>query len=420
MLSHPYFLSLKGILMKKLIPLFALLFIVGTLPLLSGCGKPAETAQNLGPDESILAMLNGVNNQEMEAVWNFLPASYQQDVNSIAHDFASKMDPEMYNGTFETGQRLAKILKDKKEYILKNQMLQNLPVPPEKVSEFWDPTTNIISALVNSDLSSLDKLKSFDGGKFLSTTGNQLAKNLVAISDLIPQKDEEASFSEKLKQTKVTVVTSAGDTATIKIEAPGEEPKEEQMVKVEGKWIPKNLADNWQTKMDDVRKQLAELTPEKVTAQKEQTLAGLKQVNETLAKLESAKSEEEFNNTLSPIIAPVAMFAPMLMMQLGQPMMGGPASPTLGENKPADPNEIVTIVIEQKLTSTEQDPIIEQILLSVDDSDQVNIVPMAEGETTIFKISPVADVEAFAKKIKFGKPAKVDAKKRSITVELDK
>ena len=114
------------------------------------------------------------------------------------------------------------------------------------------------------------------------------------------------------------------------------------------------------------------------------------------------------------------MFAPMLMMQLGQPMMGGPASPTLGENKPADPNEIVTIVIEQKLTSTEQDPIIEQILLSVDDSDQVNIVPMAEGETTIFKISPVADVEAFAKKIKFGKPAKVDAKKRSITVELDK
>tara|TARA_R110002111_G_scaffold63054_6_gene104326 strand:- start:1589 stop:2659 length:1071 start_codon:yes stop_codon:yes gene_type:complete len=356
----------------------------------------------------------------MEAVWNFLPASYQQDVNSIAHDFASKMDPEMYNGTFETGQRLAKILKDKKEYILKNQMLQNLPVPPEKVSEFWDPTTNIISALVNSDLSSLDKLKSFDGGKFLSTTGNQLAKNLVAISDLIPQKDEEASFSEKLKQTKVTVVTSEGDTATIKIEAPGEEPKEEQMVKVEGKWIPKNLADNWQTKMDDVRKQLAELTPEKVTAQKEQTLAALKQVNETLAKLESAKSEEEFNNTLSPIIAPVAMFAPMLMMQLGQPMMGGPASPTLGENKPADPNEIVTIVIEQKLTSTEQDPIIEQILLSVDDSDQVNIVPMAEGETTIFKISPVADVEAFAKKIKFGKPAKVDAKKRSITVELDK
>jgi len=28
--------------MKKLIPLFAFVFIVGTLPLLSGCGKPAD------------------------------------------------------------------------------------------------------------------------------------------------------------------------------------------------------------------------------------------------------------------------------------------------------------------------------------------------------------------------------------------
>jgi len=417
--------------MKKLIPLFAFVFIVGTLPLLSGCGKPAdpgaqgaaESAKPLGPDESILAMLNGVNNQQMEAVWNFLPASYQQDVNGIAHEFASKMDPEMYNGTFETGQRLAKLLKDKKEYILKNQMIQGLPVPPEKMDEFWDPTTNIISALVNSDLSSLDKLKSFDGGKFLSTTGNQLAKSVMALSSLVPQKEGEPSFSEKLKQTKVTVVTTEGETATIKIEAPGEEPKEEQMVKVEGKWIPKNLADNWDAKMADVRKKLADLTPEQVTAQKEQTLAGIKQVNETLAKLENAKSEEEFNKTLSPILAPVAMLAPMMMMQLGQqPMMGGPGpgGPSLGENKPADPNQIVTIVIEKKLSNAEQDPIIEQILLSVDDSEQVNIVPMAEGETTIFKISPVTDVEAFAKKIKFGKPAKVDTKKRSITVELEK
>lgn len=417
--------------MKKLIPLFAFVFIVGTLPLLSGCGKPAdpgaqgaaESAKPLGPDESILAMLNGVNNQQMEAVWNFLPASYQQDVNGIAHEFASKMDPEMYNGTFETGQRLAKLLKDKKEYILKNQMIQGLPVPPEKMDEFWDPTTNIISALVNSDLSSLDKLKSFDGGKFLSTTGNQLAKSVMALSSLVPQKEGEPSFSEKLKQTKVTVVTTEGETATIKIEAPGEEPKDEQMVKVEGKWIPKNLADNWDAKMADVRKKLADLTPEQVTAQKEQTLAGIKQVNETLAKLENAKSEEEFNKTLSPILAPVAMLAPMMMMQLGQqPMMGGPGpgGPSLGENKPADPNQIVTIVIEKKLSNAEQDPIIEQILLSVDDSEQVNIVPMAEGETTIFKISPVTDVEAFAKKIKFGKPAKVDTKKRSITVELEK
>ncbi|WP_417376512.1 hypothetical protein [Gimesia maris] len=404
--------------MKKLIPLFALLFIVGTLPLLSGCGTKAS-----GPAEAMQSLLDGVSNQQMENVWDFLPASYQKDVNSIVQEFATKMDPEMYDGVFGSTQRLAKLLKDKKEYILKNEMILRMQAPPEEISEYYDPGVDIFSALVNSDLSSQEKLKHFDGGKFLSSTGNVLAKNILILSKLVPSKESEPSFSEKLKQTKVTVVTSEGETATIKIEAPGEAPQEVEMVKVEGKWIPRNLADNWQSKIETARNSVAQIKLEDVTARKTQAMQGLNKFNETLSQLENAKTEQEFNAKLTQEVAPLAAMAPMMLMLATQAAMQGPLSEmgaTAGEASPVDPNQVVTIVIEQKLTSTEQDPIIEQILLSVDDSDQVNIVPMAEGETTIFKISPVADVEAFAKKIKFGKPAKVDAKKRSITVELDK
>lgn len=411
--------------MKKSFSFLPLLILVVTLPVLSGCGKPAEQAgqpaKALGPAESMQALIDGVNDQELQAAWNFLPASYQTDVNGLVHEFSTKMDSEVYDGTFQTGQRLAKLLKDKKEYILKNPMIQGLPVPQEKVAQYWGPTVDILSAVFNSDLSSLEKLKTFDGGKFLSSTGNQVAKDLLSFSDLIPTKEGELSLTEKMKQTKVTVVSTEGDTATIKIEAPGEESKDQVMVKVEDKWIPKTLADKWKTQMEDAHKQLAELTPEKVTAQKEQTLAGLKQVNDKLALLESAKTEEEFNKTLSPILAPVAMLAPMMMMQLGgQPMMGGPGTPSLGDSKPADPNTLVTIVVAKKLSNAEQDPIIEEILQSADDSDNINVVPTIEGETTIFTISPVADIEGFAKKIKFGKATKVDPKTRSITVELNK
>lgn len=415
--------------MKKLISCLTLLFIAGTFPLLSGCGKSAEpgaqeaaeSAKPLGPAESMTALIDGVNNQQLQATWNFLPASYQTEVNGLAHEFAGKMDPEMYNGVFQTGQRIAKLLKDKKEYILKNQMLQGLPVPPEKIAQFWEPTVGILAAIVNSDLSSLDKLKSFDGGKFLTTTGNQLAKNVVSLSDLIPVKEGELSLSEKMKQTKVTVVSTEGDTATIKIEAPGEEPKEQIMVKVEEKWIPKTLADNWKSKMEDARKQLADITPEKVTAQKEQVLAGLKQTNETLAQLENAENEEQFNKKLSPILAPVAMLGPMLMMQLGPAMTDnttGPAS--LGEGTTADPNTLVTIVIAKKLSNAEQDQIMDQVSELMKDTEDVEIELNKQGDTSIVKISPVADIEAFSKKIKFGKATKVDPKTRSITVELEK
>ncbi len=420
--------------MKKLFSFLTLLILAGTFPLLTGCGKPAApttpTAEKpaappkeLGPDETMQALLDGINNQQMEAIWNFLPASYQSDVNGLVHEFAGKMDPEMYNGTFQTLQRATKLLKDKKDFILKNQTIKGLPVPPEKVATFWDPTVGLLNAIAQSDLSSLDKMKSFDGGKFLSTTGNQVVKQIVIISDLIPQKEGELSFSEKMKQTKVTLVSSEGDTATIKIEAPGEESKEETMVKVEDKWIPKTLADNWQSRMDAASKQLAELTPEKVTAQKEQTLTSIKKVNEVLVQLENAKNEEDFNKTLDPIVAPVAMLGPMLMMQMGQSMMGGSQNQgagSLGEATPVDPNTIVTIVIAKKLSNAEQDPIIEQLLKLAGASNNVRIDPISQGDVTVFRVTPVKDLEGFAKKITFGKATKVDAKSRTITVELKK
>jgi len=417
--------------MKKLFSFLTLLIIAGTLPLLSGCGKSAEqagdkseqSANALGPDEAMLALISGVNNQKMGAVWNFLPGTYQSDVNGLVHEFAGKMDPEMYNGTFQTLQRITKLLNDKKEYILKNQTMKGLPVPPEKVAEFWDPTVGLLNAIAQSDLSSLDKLKSFDGGKFLSTSGNEMAKQVIGMSNLLPQKEGTFSLSEKMNQTKITIISIEGDTATIKMEVPGEKTKEVAMVKVEEKWIPKNLADNWKSRMDENRKKLADLTPEKVTAQKEQTLAGIKKVNEVLAQLENTKNEEDFNKTLDPILAPVAMLGPMLMMQMGQSMMGAPQNqggPSLGQSTPVDPNTIVTIVIAKNLPNTDRDRVMEQLTELVKGLADVDITSTVKDNVTTIKVSPVTDLEGFAKKIKFGKTTKVDPKTRTITVELNK
>lgn len=414
--------------MKKLFSFLPLLLIASTFPLLSGCGKSAQSAKALGPVESMRTMMDGVNNQQMEALWNFLPASYQGDVNGLVHEFAGKMDPEMYNGTFQTLQRITKLLQDKKAYILKNQTINGLPVPPEKVAEFWDPAVGLINTLAQSDLSSLEKLKNFDGEKFLTSSGNQMAKQVISISDLLPQKEGELSFSEKTKQTKITLVSMEGDTATIKMDVPGKDLTEEEMVKVEGKWIPKNLADNWKSRMDDARKKLAELTPEKVTAQKEKTLTAITKVNEVLAQLESAKTEEEFNKQLNPILKPVAMLGPMLMMQMSQSMMGapaqgpGPGGPSLGQGKsiPVDPNTIVTIVIDKKLPNTDRDMVMEKLTEVTKGVNNLDITSTVKDNVTKIMVSPVADLEGFAKKLKFAKSTKVDPKARTITVELNK
>jgi hypothetical protein len=416
--------------MRKLIPLFTL-FLIGTLPLLSGCGSSAQQAgPPEGPAESMQYLMQGVADQKMEVVWEFLPASYQSDVNGLAHQFADKMDPEIYNEMFAIAQRVAKLLQDKKEYILKNEMLESPKTSPEEVAKYYDPSVDILASLANSDLSTIEKLKTFDGGKFLSTSGSQIAKDFATISGLMPQKEGDPGFIEKLKQAKVTLVSAEGDQATIKIEVPGEQTKEEVMVKVEDKWIPQTLAKNWKSKIESAQQSLDKLKPEDITSKKDQAMAGFKQLNATLAQLENAKTEKEFNEQFTNQVRPLAQMAPMLLMLGAAAVMeqgfsdaaaarGGVMAGSPGEAKPINPNTMISIVVNKKLSPGEQDPIIDEILQSANDTESLQVIPTVDGEITTFKVYPVEDIEAFSKKIKFGKPSKVDTDSRSITVELE-
>lgn len=416
--------------MRKLIPLFTLL-LIGTLPLLSGCGSsPQQAGPPEGPAGSMQYLMQGVADQKMEVVWEFLPASYQSDVNGLAHQFADKMDPEIYNEMFAIAQRVAKLLQDKKEYILKNEMLESPKTAPEEVAKYYDPGVDILASLANSDLSTIEKLKTFDGGKFLSTSGSQIAKDFATISGLMPQKEGDPGFTEKLKQAKVTLVSEEGDQATIKIEVPGETTKEEVMVKVEDKWIPQTLAKNWKSKIESAQQSLDKLKPEDMAAQKNQAMAGFKQLNATLAQLENAKTEKEFNEQFTNQVRPLAQMAPMLLMLGAAAVMeqgfsdaaaarGGVMAESPGEAKPINPNTMISIVVNKKLSPGEQDPIIDEILQSANDTESLQVIPTVDGEITTFKVYPVEDIEAFSKKIKFGKPSKVDTDSRSITVELE-
>ncbi|MFG0239947.1 MAG: hypothetical protein ACF8CY_02665, partial [Gimesia chilikensis] len=407
------------------------LLLIGTLPLLSGCGSSAQQAgPPEGPAESMQYLMQGVADQKMEVVWEFLPASYQSDVNGLAHQFADKMDPEIYNEMFAIAQRVAKLLQDKKEYILKNEMLESPKTSPEEVAKYYDPSVDILASLANSDLSTIEKLKTFDGGKFLSTSGSQIAKDFATISGLMPQKEGDPGFTEKLKQAKVTLVSAEGDQATIKIEVPGETTKEEVMVKVEDKWIPQTLAKNWKSKIESAQQSLDKLKPEDITSKKDQAMAGFKQLNATLAQLENAKTEKEFNEQFTNQVRPLAQMAPMLLMLGAAAVMeqgfsdaaaarGGVMAGSPGEAKPINPNTMISIVVNKKLTPGEQDPIIDEILQSANDTESLQVIPTVDGEITTFQVYPVEDIEAFSKKIKFGKPSKVDTDSRSITVELE-
>src|SRR5262249_8727373 len=89
----------------------------------------------------------------------------------------------------------------------------------------------------------LQQLRSIDMGTMLPGDGPRLMSDFVTV---LESRDEGASILQNLSQVRVELKNSAGDAATVVFQTPGSDAREIDFVRVEGKWIPHMLAENWQ------------------------------------------------------------------------------------------------------------------------------------------------------------------------------
>ena len=262
--------------------------------------KPAPTPATA--DAAMKALMEGIQNKKPQAAWDFLPASYQKDVTTLVHEVGGKVDAELYNKAFAVLNKALTLLKTKKEYILKSkltaQALQNPMLPPGTIEKNWDGVVEIISIITTSELAKSENLKTLDVGKFLSGTGAKLMDKGFEIAKAAGQDPTMA-----LKGFQAEMVKTEGDKATVKLTPPGGgSPSEEQFVKVEGKWIPAEMADEWKQEIERMKGQLGAI-PAQMAEAKPMAMPMLTKVEETLDKLNAAKSQEEFDGALLGAVA---------------------------------------------------------------------------------------------------------------------
>lgn len=202
------------------------------------------------PDAFIQAGIKAASGQP-KALWDALPPSYQKDTNDVIGALAAKVPEQPYNDGFVIAGKVVKVLETKKTFVLGHPALQGGPVKAEDVGKGWDPAVRILGTLVNSDIKTVQGLKALDVGKFMDGPAASIIKDVIALSEAvgnaIPAQGAEklADLRSKLKDVKVTVESSADDKASVKVEVPGEAPKVEEMVKVDGKWLPKEMVAEW-------------------------------------------------------------------------------------------------------------------------------------------------------------------------------
>ena len=245
------------------------------------------------PDGTIRTVSSALADNHPEVVWDALPASYRADIDQIKVQFAEKMDPELYDRIFGLMRRAVRILQDKKEYILSSSLVDIDPDERDSISQQWDATVESLETVLSSEISTLDGLRALEPRAFLADTGARFMEQVSALAD--EADDSEISFTDKLRGIQVETVDSSGDRATVRITAPGEDVETVEMVRVEERWVPAEMARDWAQDVAEAKEQLASMDEQKMAQVKVQATFALTIADAFLEQLAAVDSVEAFD-----------------------------------------------------------------------------------------------------------------------------
>lgn len=363
--------------------------------------QPPQASQTA--DAAVRAVIDGLSQGKPQALWEFLPPSFQTDINDLVHEFANRMDDELWSRSFAILKRVIGILKTKKTFLLEHPELKS--VASGEISRNWDAMVELVGVIVNSELSDLEKLKAFDGEAFLTETGGAFFSQMIVLSKL---GDETLSPFRTLEGTKVSLVQSSDQSAIVSIEGPDQEPRNHEYVNVEGKWIPKTWADGWKTSMAAAKSRLAaSLTPQRIAKNKQAVLARFDEVDRILDKLEAATTTDQFHPLLPQAVAQITSIFSWETPRRDQPTP---------KNIPDADSATVSVRILGALDEDAKEAIEDKLLRLADDPDSDGYWTTENGKLE-FRILPVADVKAFAAKIDFAKVVNVDPDGRIVSIQ---
>jgi hypothetical protein len=269
-----------------------------------GCAKTADSGGKApkipdSPDGAVYAFAEAIQDNRTEDVWKYLvPEGYKTDINEITTAFAEKMDPAVYDQAFATVMRAIEVLDDRKDIILASETFKSSGADADAIRTGLSNTLVFTETLKTSEVATVAGLSSVDWGQFLATTGNEFIKQAKAI-----EAEDGDNPLDDLDSLKVETVDATENTATLRISSADHEPEDVQMVKVEGRWIPADLADEWDKSIDEARQGLAEITPETMAAQKTQIMMFMGMADGLIEQIASLQTPEEFDAAVGPLLA---------------------------------------------------------------------------------------------------------------------
>ena len=317
--------------------------------------------------------LAAIQRGDLASAYEFLPLGYQSDVDGLVHEFASKMDADVWSRLFGTLRKSVAVLRTKKAFILELDLFANRP-EYEPMRKHWDEAVTLLDQFATSKLGDLETLKQASAKSLLPGDTSNVVKHLDAIGLGVG-----ADLARQFADIKVEQIKAAGDEHVLSFQGPrDEQPIEIVYVKHDGRWLPKSLVAQWSAGIEADRAWLAKL-PEQIKLAKPRLLEALTQADGLLDQLLAANNRDEFQQTVGPAILSLALAWPR-MQQLAQQSASGKVDPPP-----------VTILINRELSEDEQTQLIDAVLKPLHAAGTDYTLLANDGKTTC-RLTRLADV----------------------------
>lgn len=226
------------------------------------------------------------------AMWEFLPKSWQTDVNSVVRTLADKVDARLYEQAFAVLQRTAKVLADKKQFVLNTPAIQQMApgAGKDQMSAGYDQLVQVLQAVGKSELAKHAALQKFDGARFCKGGGSALLRQLMQA----PQADGSTG-ADMLAGMQVKTLAQNGNRVLLQFSIPGQKPSREEYLQVEDKWLPMELVRKWPTVIKQARMALAAMPAGGNQEDQAQMRLALGMADSVLKQFEDADTQAEFD-----------------------------------------------------------------------------------------------------------------------------
>lgn len=292
--------------------------------LLTACGAGVSSTEVTLPDEPSAAIQTIADEMiagKFGILWCAMPASYQADVNAIVQLAGAKVDPEIYDQSFSLLDRFAEVADKQKSYILNTKLGgEQASEQLAEIEAAWPSIIGFIQTIASSSISSSAGLRAFDGHVFCEQTLSALFKYS---KDLAVLSGEEKPFGG-LEFDNLKTIESTDTTAVLEMTFADGDVETVEFTKVENRWVPSEMATDWSTEMADAKAQVEAISSEEMAKKKPQIMAMITMVDGILTQLDSAQTQEQFDQALQGAMMPIGM----LMMQNMGEGMAAPAMPT--------------------------------------------------------------------------------------------